>query len=177
MFEQGIGEVLIPEEQIASVVDRMGKEISEHYEQMGGELLVIGLLKGSFVFMADIIRRIRYPMNVDFMSVSSYGDGTKSSGIVRIDQDLSESVEGKHLLMVEDIIDTGKTLHRVVEILQDRNPKSLKVCTFLSKPSRRTDEVEIDFCGVEIPDKFVCGYGLDYAQKYRNLPYIGVLKE
>ncbi len=177
MFEKGISEVLIPEEKIASIVNKMGEDISQHYEKNGGQLLVVGLLKGSFIFMADLIRRIRYPLAVDFMDVSSYGDGTESSGIVRIDQDLNESVEGKHVLLVEDIIDTGKTLHRVLEILESRSPKSLKVCTFISKPSRRTDEVPIDFCGVEIPDKFVCGYGLDYAQKYRNLPYVGVLSE
>ncbi len=177
MFEEGISEVLVPEEKIVSIVKQMGDEITEHYEQEGGQLLVVGLLKGSFIFMADLIRRIRYPLTVDFMRVSSYGDGTESSGIVRIDQDLGESVEGKHILLVEDIVDTGRTLHRVIEILIGRKPKSLKVCTFLDKPSRRIDEVPIDYCGLEIPDKFVCGYGLDYAQKYRNFPYVGVLGE
>ncbi len=175
MLEKGISEVLIPEDEIARIVQHLGSEITQNYSEEGGELLVVGLLKGSFVFMADLIRQIRYPLTVDFMTVSSYGDGTESSGNIRIDNDLSDPVEGKHVLMVEDIIDTGKTLHRVLGILRDRNPRSLKICTFLNKPSRRIDEVPIDFCGREIPDEFVCGYGLDFAQKYRNLPCVGIL--
>ncbi len=177
MFEEGITDILVPEEEISAIVKRLGLEITEEYAKEGGKLLVVGLLKGSFVFTADLIRQIRYPLVVDFMTVSSYGDGTVSSGIVRIDQDIGETVEGKHILLVEDIIDTGRTLHRVLQIIHDRKPRSLKTCTFLSKPSRRTDEVPIDFCGLDIPDEFVCGYGLDYAQKYRNLPYVGVLGE
>ncbi len=176
MLEEGISEILVPETEIHQKVGHLGGEITSYYQGKGGELVVVGLLKGSFIFMADLIRCIDYPLTVDFMTVSSYGDETISSGNIKIKNDLGSPVEGKHVLMVEDIIDTGRTLHRVLQILKDRNPLSMKVCTFLNKPSRRVDEVPIDYCGLEIPDKFVCGYGLDFAQKYRNLPYVGVLE-
>jgi hypoxanthine phosphoribosyltransferase len=175
MPESGISRKLIDEDEIAAIVNKLGEEITTCYQKSGGELIVAGLLRGSFVFMADLVRRIHYPLVVDFMAVSSYGDGTESSGDVKIVMDLDESVEGKHVLLVEDIIDTGNTFKKVIRMIKNRNPKTLKVCTFLSKPSRRKYEIPIDFCGKEIPDEFVCGYGLDYAQKYRNLPYVGVL--
>lgn len=177
MPDIGISRKLIDEEEIAEIVKKLGEEITACYQQGGGELIVVGLLRGSFVFMADLVRKIHYPLVVDFMAVSSYGDGTESSGDVKIVMDLDESVEGKHVLLVEDIIDTGNTFKKVIRMIKNRNPKTLKVCTFLSKPSRRKYEIKIDFCGKEIADEFVCGYGLDYAQKYRNLPYVGVLGE
>jgi len=175
MPDTGITKVLVREEEIRTIVEELGEEITQHYRETGGELVVIGLLRGSFVFMADLVRKIHYPLVVDFMAVSSYGDGTESSGDVKIVMDLDESVEGRHVLLVEDIIDTGTTFKKVIRMMRNRNPRSLKVCTFLNKPSRRRHEVQIDFCGKDIPDEFVCGYGLDYAQKYRNLPYVGVL--
>lgn len=175
MPDTGITKILIREEEIQRRVADLGEEITQHYKACGGELIVIGLLRGSFVFMADLIRRIHYPLIVDFLAVSSYGDGTESSGDVKIVMDLDESIEGKHVLLVEDIIDTGNTFKKVIRMMSNRNPASLKVCAFLNKPSRRLHDIHIDFCGKDIPDEFVCGYGLDHAQKYRNLPYIGVL--
>jgi hypoxanthine phosphoribosyltransferase len=175
MPDTGITKILISEEEIRNIVDELGREITQHYHETGGELVVVGLLRGSFVFMADLIRRIHYPLVVDFMAVSSYGDGTTSSGDVKIIMDLNQSIEGKHILLVEDIIDTGKTFRKVIRMMGNRSPGSVKICTFLNKPSRRVADVPIDFCGMDIPDEFVCGYGLDYAQKYRNLPYVGVL--
>lgn len=175
MPDTGITKILIKEDEIREIVEELGREITQHYQETGGDLVVVGLLRGSFIFMADLLRRIHYPLIVDFMAVSSYGDGTSSSGDVKIVMDLDESVEGKHVLLVEDIIDTGNTFNKVIRMMQNRNPSSVRVCTFLNKPSRRLVEVPIDFCGKDIPDEFVCGYGLDYAQKYRNLPYVGVL--
>jgi hypoxanthine phosphoribosyltransferase len=168
---------LIPEQEVQAIVARLGREITEHYRKVEDlDLLVVGLLRGSFVFMADLIRAVDLPLMVDFMTVSSYGESTFSSGNVKVVMDLDEPVEGKDILMVEDIIDTGNTFNKVISLIRHRRPRSLKICTFLSKPSRRRVEVPIDFCGIEIPDEFVCGYGLDYAQMYRNLPYVGVLK-
>ncbi len=175
MPDTGITKILIREEEIKKIVEELGQEITAHYQQSGGELIVVGLLRGSFDFMADLVRKIHYPLVVDFMAVSSYGDGTVSTGDVKIVMDLDESVEDKHVLLVEDIIDTGSTFKKVIRMMSNRNPRSLKVCTFLNKPSRRKFDIQIDFCGKDIPDEFVCGYGLDYAQKYRNLPYVGVL--
>jgi hypoxanthine phosphoribosyltransferase len=176
--DQGIDREFISAEEIASTVARLGKEINAHYSRTQDlDLLVIGLLRGSFVFMADLIRHLELPLTVDFMTVSSYGDATESTGNVKVVMDLDEPVEGKDVMMVEDIIDTGNTFNKVLGLIRYRKPRSLKICTFLSKPSRRQVEVPIDFCGREIPDEFVCGYGLDYAQKYRNLPYIGILKQ
>ena len=177
MVDQGIEKVFITEQEVQDIVARLGSEITEYYRGKDNlNLLVIGLLRGSFVFMADLIRHIELPLTVDFMTVSSYGDATSSSGNVKVIMDLDESVEGKDILMVEDIIDTGNTFNKVIGLIKYRKPRSLKICTFLSKPSRRKVDVDIDFCGMEIPDEFVCGYGLDYAQKYRNLPYVGILK-
>lgn len=175
MPETGISKKLIDENQIKEIVAKLGEEITEYYKNTDGELIVIGLLRGSFVFMADLVREIKHPMITDFMTVSSYGDGTESSGNVKIVMDLDESIEGRDVLLVEDIIDTGNTFSKVVRLLENRRPNSLKICTFLNKPSRRVVDVEIDFYGIEIPDEFVVGYGLDYAQKYRNLPYVGIM--
>lgn len=178
MVDQGIEKVFITEQEIQDIVARLGREITEHYRGKDNlNLLVVGLLRGSFVFMADLIRHIELPLTVDFMTASSYGDATISSGNVKVIMDLDESVEGKDVLMVEDIIDTGNTFNKVIGLIKYRKPRSLKICTFLSKPSRRKVDVDIDFCGMKIPDEFVCGYGLDFAQKYRNLPYVGILKQ
>ena len=175
MSQSEIKRILLSETDIKHIVSKLGQEISAHYEKASEELVVVGLLRGSFIFMADLVREIQLPMITDFMTVSSYGDGTSSSGNVKIVMDLDESIEDRHVLLVEDIIDTGYTFSKVIQLLKGRNPKSLKVCTLLNKPSRREVAIDIDFCGIDIPDEFVVGYGLDYAQKYRNLPYIGIL--
>lgn len=167
-------DVLYTQEEIAQTVARLGATVTRDYE--GEELLVIGILKGAFVFMADLIRAIDLPLSVDFMEVSSYGDSTVSSGEVRIMKDLQHSIEGKHVLVVEDIVDTGVTLHYITEILKKRGPKSVKICCLLDKPSRRNSPIVSDYVGYEIPDYFVVGYGLDYAEKHRNYPAICVLK-
>jgi hypoxanthine phosphoribosyltransferase len=177
MFDSKITRKLISEEQIQQTVNRLGKEVTEHYRDIEQELLVVGLLRGSFIFMADLVRCIQLPLCVDFMTVSSYGDGTISSGDVKIIMDLDTSVEGRDVLLVEDIVDTGNTFSKVIRMMNNRNPKSLKVCSFLNKPECRTADVTVDFCGMDIPNEFVVGYGLDFAQEYRNLPYVGVLGE
>ena len=177
MVENGIVKVLVSEEEIQKVVKRLGAEITTFYGKRDSDLLVIGLLRGSFVFMADLVREIKLPLMVDFMALSSYGDGTVSSGDVKVAMDLDTSVEKRDLLIVEDIVDTGKTFSKVIRMLKNRKPRSLKVCTFLNKPECRVVDVKIDFCGVDIPNEFAVGYGLDYAQEYRNLPYIGVLDQ
>ena len=170
-----IGKILIDEEKIMKRVAEMGAEITRDYE--GKELVVICILRGGVIFMSDLVKQIKLPLYMDFMAVSSYGMSTKSSGVVRILKDLNEDIEGKDVLIVEDIVDTGLTLHYLVDYIKSRNPRSVKVCCFLDKPSRRKVDVEVDYVGFEIPDKFVVGYGLDYAQKYRNLPYVSVLEE
>ena len=174
-MESGIVKVLVTQEEVKNTVKRLGAEITAFYGQRDSDLLVVGLLRGSFVFMADLVREIKLPLMIDFMTLSSYGDGTTSTGDVKVVLDLDTSIEGRDVLIVEDIVDTGNTFSKVIRMLQNRNPRSLKVCTFLNKPVCRIKEVEIDFCGVDIPDEFAVGYGLDYAQEYRNLPYIGVL--
>jgi len=176
MPDTGIARVLITEDEIKTTVGRLGAEITACYKGMTEELVVIGLLRGSFVFMADLIRQIKLPLVVDFMAVSTYGDGTVSSGDVKVAMDLDQSIEGRDILLVEDIVDTGNTFSKIIRMMNNRNPRSVRVCTFLDKPSRRTAHVDIDFCGITIPNEFVCGYGLDYAQRYRNLPYVGVLQ-
>ncbi len=168
-----VSKVLISEEEIARTVDRLAGEINRDYE--GKEIVLVGLLKGSFVFMGDLMRRLTMPCIIDFMIVSSYGGRTFSSGEVNIKKDLGESIEGKNVIIVEDIIDSGITLSAVMEILKKRNPASLRLCSFLSKPARRVKEVKIDYLGTEIPDEFVIGYGLDYDEKYRNIPCVGIL--
>lgn len=167
---------MISEQEVQKIVARLGKEVSEAYGELPQELVVVGLLRGSFIFMADLVRVVDTPLIVDFMSVSSYGDGTVSSRDVKVVMDLDTSIEGRDVLVVEDIVDTGNTFSKILTMLSNRNPRSLKVCSFLNKPSRREIEVPVDFCGKEIPDEFVVGYGLDHGQLYRNLPYIGVIK-
>jgi hypoxanthine phosphoribosyltransferase len=173
--ENGIVKVLVTREEVEKTVKRLGAEITHFYGAREADLLLVGLLRGSFVFLADLVREIKLPLMVDFMSLSSYGDGTVSSGDVKVVMDLDTSIEGRDVLVVEDIVDTGNTFSKVIRMLKNRNPRSLKVCTFLNKPECRIIDVAIDFCGVDIPNEFVVGYGLDYAQKYRNLPYVGVL--
>ena len=166
--------VLIPEDEVDQMISELGKKISEDYA--GKQVHLICILKGGVFFMCELAKRITVPVSMDFMSVSSYGDGTKSSGIVKISKDLDESLEGKHVIIVEDIIDSGRTLYYLMDVLQKRNPASMKLCTLLDKPERRVKDVKVDYVGYNIPDEFVVGYGLDYAQKYRNLPYIGVVE-
>ena len=167
--------VLLTQEQIKTRVQQMGAEISRDYA--GKELLLISVLKGSVVFMADLMRAVGIPVKIDFLAVSSYGMGDKTSGVVRILKDLDQSVEGKHLLIVEDILDSGMTLSYIMDLMGARNPASIQICTLLDKPERRAAGVEVKcrYTGFAIPDAFVVGYGLDYAERYRNLPYIGVL--
>lgn len=166
--------VLVPEEEVDKKIAELGKQISEDYA--GKEVHLICILKGGVFFMCELAKRITVPVSMDFMSVSSYGDSTSSSGIVKIVKDLDESLEGKDVIIVEDIIDSGRTLYHLMEVLQKRNPKSMRLCTLLDKPERRVKDVKVDYVGFNIPDEFVVGYGLDYAQKYRNLPYIGVVE-
>ena len=166
--------ILLSAVDIRAKVAELGRKISEDYQ--GKELIVVGILKGAAIFCSDLLREITVPVSLDFMAVSSYGASTKSTGVMRILKDLDESIQGKHVLLVEDIVDTGLTLNYLREYLEGRNPASLKVCVLLDKPSRRKTEVAVEYRGFEIPDEFVVGYGLDYAEKYRNLPYISVLK-
>ena len=174
MLEQDIERVLFTEEALRTRVQELAKQIDRDYA--GREPILISVLRGSFVFMADLVRSITLPCTLDFMAVSSYGAGTTSSGQVKITKDLSESIEGKDVIVVEDILDSGNTLSYLLQLLQARSPASVRLCTLLDKPSRRTKEVELHYSGFTIPDYFVVGYGLDYAQQYRNMPYIGVLK-
>ena len=169
-----IERVLLNAEQLAKRIEEIGAEITADYA--GKEILMIGVLRGAVVFMADLARAIKVPVAIDFMAVSSYGNGTSSSGVVRILKDLDEHIEGKHVLVVEDIIDSGLTLNYLLDNLKSRKPASLKLCTLLNKPERRKVQVNIDYNGFNVPDYFVVGYGLDYAEKYRNLPFIGILK-
>ncbi len=166
--------VLIDEETVEKRIKELGEKISEDYA--GKQVHLICVLKGGVFFMCELAKRISVPVSMDFMSVGSYGDGTSSSGVVKIAKDLDETLEGKDVLVVEDIIDSGRTLYYLLDVLQKRRPKSMKLCTLLDKPDRRVTDVKVDYVGFEIPDKFVVGYGLDYAQKYRNLPYIGVVE-
>ena len=168
-------EVLFTEEEVNRRIAQIGAQISKDYE--GKSIHMICVLKGGAPFMCELAKRITCDVSLDFMSVSSYGGDTKSSGIVKIVKDLDEPLEGKDVLIVEDIIDSGRTLSHLLEIFRKRNPKSIKLCTLLDKPDRRVvDDVNVDYVGFQIPNEFVVGYGLDYDQKYRNLPYIGVVK-
>jgi hypoxanthine phosphoribosyltransferase len=169
-----IAEVLVSEAEIQARVIELGQQISEDYA--GSEILVIGLLRGAIVFLSDLMRAIRIPVRLDFIGISSYGAST-NSGAVRLVMDLETDISGRHVLVVEDIVDTGKTLSYLLENLKARQPASLRVCALLDKPERRTVPIDIDYVGFEIPDKFVVGYGLDFAEGYRNLPFVGVLKE
>jgi len=165
-------EIMIAEQEVSERIRQLGEEISSHY-QNSENLVVVGLLRGSFIFMADLSRAITVPHSVDFMTASSYGNNTESSRDVHILKDLDDNIEGKDVLIIEDIIDTGNTLSKVLQILDLRAPNSIKICTLLDKPSRREVEVNVEWIGFEIPDEFVVGVGIDYAQKYRHLPYIG----
>ncbi len=167
--------VLVSEEEVDKRIKEVGEQISKDYE--GQEVHVICVLKGGVFFMCELAKRITVPLSMDFMSVSSYGTEKQSSGVVKIVKDLDEALEDKNVIIVEDIIDSGRTLSYLVEILKKRNPKSLKICTLLDKPERRVTDVQVDYVGFNIPDEFVVGYGLDFAQKYRNLPFIGVVEE
>ncbi len=169
-----VDEILIPESALQSRVRELGQAISGDYE--GKEPLLVGILTGAFLFLADLLRHITIPCQVDFMATSSYGVGTESSGIVRILKDLDQTIEGRHVLIVDDIIDTGLTMDYMLETLKARYPASLRVCALLDKLPRRRREVRIDYRGFEIPDKFVVGYGLDFAGRYRNVPFVCVLK-
>ncbi len=165
--------VMFTEEQITDRIKELGAQISKEYE--GKELTLICILKGASVFACELAKRITVPVQMEFMRVSSYGNETVSSGVVKIIQDLDEPIRGKNVIVVEDIIDTGRTMHYLLEILQHRGPETLKLCTLLDKPDRRVTEVKMDYNGFVIPDEFIVGYGLDYAERYRNLPYIGVV--
>ena len=173
-MQNDIGRVLLSEAEIVAKVKELGDKLTEEYR--GKELLVVGILKGSNVFMSDLIRQINIPLKIDFMMVSSYGNATESTGVVKIIKDIEQSISGKHLVIVEDIIDSGLTLKYLTEMLETRKPASIKLCTLLDKPARRKENVDVDYVGFEMPDEFLVGYGIDYAEYYRNLPYIGVLK-
>lgn len=173
MMEQDMQQILFTQEEIAARTREMAAQITKDYE--GKSPLVVGILRGSFIFMADLVRHIDLPLTLDFMSASSYGSGTTSSGLVNIRLDLSEDIAGRDVILVEDILDTGNTLSKLVAELKTRNPASLKLCVMLDKPDRRTRPIEADYVGFKIPDAFVVGCGLDYDQRYRQLPYIGIL--
>ena len=174
MLEQDIERVLFTEQELKDRVAQIAAQIDQDYA--GKEPMLISVLRGSFIFMADLARSITLPCTVDFMAVSSYGASTTSSGQVKITKDLSESIEGRDIIVVEDILDSGNTLSYLFQLLQARHPASVRLCTLLDKPSRRTKPITADYTGFTVEDLFVVGYGLDYAEKYRNLPYIGVLK-
>ena len=169
-----IKSIMISEEEIAKKVKELGRQLTEEYK--GKELLIVGILKGCIMFLSDLARAIDLPLTMDFMVVSSYGTTTKSSGVVRIIKDLEREIEGKDVLIVEDIVDTGLTLSYLVENFKSRNPKSVRICSLLDKPDRRKAQVDIEYVGFKIPDEFVVGYGLDYGENYRNLPFVCVLK-
>ena len=166
--------VLLTEEEVDRRIQAIGEQISKDYE--GKQVHLVCVLKGGSFFMCELAKRISVPVSLDFMSVSSYGSDTKSSGVVKIVKDLDDSLADKNVIVVEDIVDSGRTLSYLLEMLKDRGPKSMKLCTLLDKPDRRVVDVKVDYTGFQIPDEFVVGYGLDYAQKYRNLPYIGVVE-
>ncbi len=175
MFENDIEKIIVTKEQLEKRVQELGREISNDYH--GEELVMIGLLTGAAPFMADLARAVDLPVYYEFMSVSSYGQSSTSSGNIRILKDIQNDIAGRHVLVVEDIVDTGLTLSKILDKLARHNPASLKVCALLDKAPCRKQEIKIDYCGFTVPDEFIVGYGLDYAQKYRNLPFIGVLKK
>jgi hypoxanthine phosphoribosyltransferase len=174
-LDEGVGEVLIEQERLEARVRELGAEISRDYAE--GDLLLVGVLKGAVFFMADLMRELTIPCEIDFMAISSYGAQTDSSGVVRILKDLDTNIAGRDVLVVEDIIDSGLTLSYLMRSLTARKPRSLEICALLTKPERREIDVPVRYVGFEIPNKFVIGYGLDYAERYRNLPYVGVLAE
>jgi len=172
-LERGVGEILIDEDRLQERIRELGDELSRDYA--GRELLLVGVLKGAVFFMADLMRSLTVPCEIDFMAISSYGAATDSSGVVRILKDLDINIEDRHVLVVEDIIDSGLTLSYLLRNLESREPASLEICALLTKPDRREIDVPVRYVGFEIPNKFVIGYGLDFAERYRNLPYVGVL--
>ena len=173
--EAGVGEILLGEEELQARIRELGAEISVDYQ--GKELLLVGVLKGAVFFMADLMRAISVSCEIDFMAISSYGAATDSSGVVRILKDLDLNIDGRHVLVVEDIIDSGLTLSYLLRNLESREPASLEICALLTKPARREIDVPVRYIGFEIPNRFVIGYGLDFAERYRNLPYVGVLRD
>lgn len=170
-----VDKVILTKEEIKDIVKRLGSQISKDYK--GKNLLMVSVLKGSVIFMADLMREIDIPCKIDFMAVSTYAGGLKSSGIAKINKDLDISIEGYDVLVVEDILDSGVTLSYILELLGARNPSSIRICTLLDKPERRKSTVKADYVGAVVPDEFIVGYGLDYDERYRNLSFIGVLKE
>jgi hypoxanthine phosphoribosyltransferase len=173
MTEYKEARVLFSKEKIAARIQELGAEITRDYK--GKDLIVVGILKGSFIFMADLVRAIDLPMQVDFLGLSSYGDETKTSGVVKITNDLSKPIDHKHVLIVEDIIDTGLTMQYLLDFLKTRSPSSVKICSLLEKPENAKTKIDIAYKGFVIPNEFVVGFGLDYAGLYRNIPYVGVL--
>lgn len=174
-MNKDIKEILFDEYKLGQKVKELGSRISEDYK--GKDLLVVGVLKGSVLFASDLIKNITIPCEIDFMAVSSYGNSTESSGVVRILKDLDHSIEGKHVLLVEDIVDSGITLNYLLKYLKARRAKSIEIISLLNKPDRRKVDINVKYIGFEVPNEFIVGYGIDYAEKYRNLPYVGVLKE
>lgn len=166
--------ILITQEQLSARIAELGRQVAEDYQ--GKDLMLVGVLKGAVMFMVDLARAINLPVEIDFMATSSYGASTESSGVVRILKDLDRSIDGRNILIVEDIVDTGLTLRYLKEILSDRNPASIRICALLNKRKARKADVHLDYVGFEIPDEFVVGYGLDYGEVYRNLPFVGVLR-
>lgn len=174
-MNQDIEKILVTEDELRAITHKLGEQITKDYA--GKKLLVVGVLKGSIYFLTDLSRYIDLPCQLDFIQASSYGSGTESSGTIKITKDISEDLSGFDVLLVEDILDTGKTLKHICDMLSKRNPESIAVVTLLDKPARRVADISADYVGVDVPNEFVVGYGLDYDQYYRNLPYIGVLKE
>ena len=173
-MHKDVERILVSEEEINSIVSRISDRINQDLN--GEPLLVVIILKGSTPFAMDLIRKLDMPVEIDFMQVSSYGKSTETSGFINVKRDLEQDVTGKNILIVEDIIDSGNTLFKLKNLFESRNAKSVRICTMLDKPSRRVTEVKVDYSGIEIPDEFVVGYGLDYDEQYRNLPYVGILK-
>ncbi len=177
-LSQDIDEILITEQEIQRQVSQFGEELTRRFQgDEGDNLLMIGVLRGCIVFISDLMRQLDLPIELDFMACDSYGKTSETSGVVRVIKDLSEDIEGRNVLLVEDIVDTGLTLNYLMGYLQARDPRSITTCVLLDKPYRREVEVDVDYSGFEVPDKFLVGYGLDYAQRYRNLPYIATVKE
>ncbi len=174
-MRKDVKKILFDEKQLSEKVKELGSKISEDYK--GKDLLVVGVLKGSVLFASDLIKNITIPCEIDFMAVSSYGNSTETSGVVRILKDLDHSIEGKHVLLVEDIVDSGVTLNYLLKYLKARRAESIEIVSLLNKPERRTADLEVKYIGFEVPNEFIVGYGIDYAEKYRNLPYIAILKE
>jgi len=169
--------IMLSEEQLKTRVQELGEAITRDYAHIGEDekILLVGMLKGSFIFIADLVRHINLHCEIDFMAASSYGNSTESSGKIKVSRDIGD-IAGQHVIIIEDIVDSGNTMRYILDMLNERKPASLKLCSLLDKPSRRKVDVQIDYCGFEIEDEFVVGYGLDYASQYRNLPFIGVLK-